>query len=43
MAWKLKFDEETRQKRLALKLKAPDANKPTGKLESLTKPLINFN
>jgi len=30
MAWKLKFDEETRQKRLALKLKAPDANKPTG-------------
>lgn len=31
MAWKLKFDEETRERRLALKMKQPDANKLTGK------------
>ena len=32
MAWKLKFDEETRERRLALKMKQPDANKLTGKI-----------
>lgn len=30
MAWKIKFDEEKRLERKALKMKEPDANKLTG-------------